>query len=118
MDHKRRTVRHVYEEINKILFTYWDPIGMNDVLPKDEYEAYVGAVYGALANGTSEEGLVRLLTSLENEMIGLRAPVGEKGRSCSKASKPEYYGETKQRRVVRCRTGTIGGDSCPVFRSQ
>jgi len=86
MDQRTRQARQIYGAINEILFTYWDPIGMNDVLPKDEYESYVGEVYRALANGKSEAGLVRLLTSIENESIGLRAPLGRKTETPSCAS--------------------------------
>ena len=68
----------VYTQINEILFTYWDPIGMNEVIPRDEYEAYVGTVYRALANGVSEFGIVKLLTTIENERIGVRAPTKRK----------------------------------------
>ena len=78
MDSKARQARQIYSAINDILFTYWDPIGINDVAPKDEYEAYVADVYRALVNGKSERGLVSLLTSIENKSIGLRAPLRRK----------------------------------------
>jgi hypothetical protein len=78
MDGKAQQARRIYSEINDILFTYWDPIGISAVAPKDEYEAYVADVYRALANDKSERALVRLLTTIENQRIGLRAPVGRK----------------------------------------
>ena len=74
MDRRARQARRIYSAINEILHTYWDPIGMNDALPKDEYEGYVGVVYRALADGKSEAGLVSLLTTLENNSLGLRSP--------------------------------------------
>lgn len=78
MDGNTRRARQIHEAISHILFTYWDPIGMNDALPNDEYDAYVGEVYGALVHGKSEKGLVNLLTSIENESIRLRAPLARK----------------------------------------
>jgi hypothetical protein len=81
MDHGARQARQIYSAINEILFTYWDPIGMNEALPKDEYEAYVADVYRALVNGKSEWGLVKLLTSIENEKIGVRAPQKRKAEA-------------------------------------
>jgi hypothetical protein len=78
MDRRARQARQIYSTINEILHTYWDPIGMNDALPKDEYEGYVGVVYRALADGKSETELVSLLTTLENKAIGLRAPWQDK----------------------------------------
>jgi len=81
MDLRTRQARQICSAINEILFTFWDPIGMNDVLPNDEYEAYVGEVYRALVNGKSEAGLVKLLTAIENRSIGLRAPQKRKAEA-------------------------------------
>ena len=78
MDSRSRKAREIYSAINDILHSHWDPIGMNEALPKDEYEAYVGTVYRALVNGQSEFSLISLLTSIENDSIGLRAPLNRK----------------------------------------
>ena len=78
MDRRARQARQIHSAINDILFEYWDPIGMNEALPRDEYEAYVADVYRALVNGKSEAGLVQLLTTMENERIGLRASLEQK----------------------------------------
>ena len=78
MDLRARRARQILSAINDILFEYWDPIGMNDALPRDEYEGYVADVYRALVNGKSEAGLVELLTAIENERIGLRASLKQK----------------------------------------
>ena len=78
MDNRSRRAREIYSAINDILYSYWDPIGMRGALPKDEYEAYVGKVYRALVDGKSEFGLIRLLTSMENNSLGVRAPMSRK----------------------------------------
>lgn len=78
MDDRTRRAREIYSAINDILYAYWDPIGFGEALPKDEYEGYVGVVYRAIADGKSEQELVALLTDLENERIGLRAPWPQK----------------------------------------
>jgi hypothetical protein len=74
MDDRTRRAWEIYSAINDILYAYWDPIGFDEALPKDEYEGYVGAVYRAITNGKSEQELVALLTHIENERIGLRVP--------------------------------------------
>lgn len=81
MDRRTRRARQSHSAINEILFTYWNPIGMNDALPKDEYQAYVADVYRALVNGKSEWGLVSVLTAIENEKIGVRAPQKRKAEA-------------------------------------
>ena len=78
MDARKARAREIQQEISQILFECWDPIGLNDVLPRDEYDAYVGMVYRALFNGKRELGIVRLLTEIEDSHIGLRASYAEK----------------------------------------
>ena len=73
MDNKSTRARQIQKEINDILFEFWDPIGFNAALPRDEYNAYVGKVYRALIDGKGELGIVRLLTDIENSYIGCRA---------------------------------------------
>jgi hypothetical protein len=78
MDRRSRQARRIYSAINEILHTYWDPIGMGEAPPKDEYESYVGVVYRALADGKSEAELVSLLATLENDAVGLSTPWQQK----------------------------------------
>jgi hypothetical protein len=77
MDSRSKRARELQAAINDILFQSWDPIGMNDVLPKDEYESYVGSIYRALVDGAKEFRILRLLTQLESS-IGCRAPLKRK----------------------------------------
>ncbi len=44
----------IQESIRHILFYDWDPIGINDLAPDDEYDSYVGGIYRLLASGASE----------------------------------------------------------------
>ena len=70
MSTKSKRARQVQDQINRILFESWDPIGMKDVLPTDEYEGYVGPVYRALVNGADEAKIIALLTQLESQIGG------------------------------------------------
>ncbi|MEQ1922068.1 MAG: hypothetical protein ABL952_06130, partial [Pyrinomonadaceae bacterium] len=48
----------------------WDPIGINDSAPNDEYDAYIGVIYRSLASGASEADLAEELRKLELTQIG------------------------------------------------
>jgi hypothetical protein len=72
MNSRSKRAREIQEEINRILFQSWDPIGMNDCLPPDEYESYVAPVYRALVDGATEADIISVLTNLESH-IGCRA---------------------------------------------
>jgi hypothetical protein len=72
-----KAARRIQSEINEVLFQYWDPIGLNGALPKDEYARYVAAVYRALADGAGEFQIIRLLTDLEPK-IGCQASIAKR----------------------------------------
>jgi hypothetical protein len=83
MDAKTKRAREVQEEINRILFESWDPIGMNAALPPDEYGAYVGPVYRALANGADESEIISVLANLESQ-IGCQARWPDKRKAAAR----------------------------------
>lgn len=66
----------VCAEIHRILVTDWDPIGVMDDpdWPRDEYDRYIGEIFGFLARGESAEFLARHLCFIENAMMGLGSP--------------------------------------------
>ncbi|HEY0502134.1 MAG TPA: hypothetical protein VGD42_01455 [Lysobacter sp.] len=63
-------------EIRRVLVTDWDPIGVMDdpEWPRDEYDRYVGEIFGFLARGESAEFLARHLCLVEDKMMGLGSP--------------------------------------------
>ena len=65
---KERAIR-VQDQIRDVLFNEWDPIGVNDVAPSDEYDAYVGGIYRLLSSGTDSEILAAHLRKLEIEQM-------------------------------------------------
>jgi len=83
MDARSKRAREVQAEINRILFEIWDPIGMKDALPPDEYNAYVGPVYRALSNGANEAEIISVLTRLESH-IGCRAQWPDKRKAAAR----------------------------------
>ncbi|MFN0279741.1 MAG: hypothetical protein ACKVRN_14260 [Pyrinomonadaceae bacterium] len=59
----------VQEKIREVLFNEWDPIGVKDTAPSDEYDAYIGSIYRLLATGTTSEVLAAHLQKLEIEQM-------------------------------------------------
>jgi len=59
----------VQQKIREVLFNEWDPIGVNDYAPSDEYDAYIGGIYRLLASGTDSEILATHLRKLEIEQM-------------------------------------------------
>ena len=59
--------------IQAILLHDWDPIGVEDIPEaQDEYDSYIGGVYGLLSSGASEQQIIDRLHSIETERMGLR----------------------------------------------
>ena len=62
--------REVRSKIRDILMTEWDPIGVNDVPEAaDEYDSYIGGIYGLLEQGASEESIRAHLRKIEIDQM-------------------------------------------------
>ena len=58
MDSKHK---ELYKKVDEILWNDWDPIGINDSAPRDEYQGYVPEIFKMLIeNKTEKEIAVRL----------------------------------------------------------
>jgi hypothetical protein len=68
---KKEKAVEIQESIRKILFYDWDPIGINDFGPDDEYDSYVGGIYRLLASGADEYKIIERLYQLETIGMGL-----------------------------------------------
>lgn len=73
----------VWIEIDKILWKDWDPIGVNDFAPTDEYQSYVSQIFHLLINGASIEEIADRLYRIETKVIG----VGGNKENCRSAAK-------------------------------
>lgn len=62
--------------IRAILVNDWDPIGVMDdpEWPRDEYDLYIGELYGFIQRGESVEFVARHLCFIEEAQIGLGSP--------------------------------------------
>lgn len=57
--------KSLYKEVQRALWTEWDPIGVNthdDPGPSNEYDGYAAAVLRSLNSGEGERGLARFST--------------------------------------------------------
>jgi len=63
--------KDLYKFIDEILWNDWDPIGINDVAPRDEYQGYTPNIFSLKINGANKETIARKLYEIETETIGV-----------------------------------------------
>jgi hypothetical protein len=73
MRSEARRGREIQDLIREVLLRYWDPIGVaqDEEWPRDEYDAYIGEIYGFMARGETEEFIARHLCFIEDKLMGL-----------------------------------------------
>ncbi len=72
--------KSLYRDVQRALWTEWDPIGVNtpdDPGPSDEYDGYAASVLRALNAGGGDVGLARVLDAIERESMGMGRPFSE-----------------------------------------
>lgn len=84
MEERERLARNIQDQISRILFEDWDPIGLKDILPSDEYDSYVGGVYRLLASGATCERVAEHLTDLERNYFGYHQATKERNMPAAK----------------------------------
>jgi len=65
----RNKATAIQESIRQILFNDWDPIGINDSAPDDEYDSYIAGVYRLLVSGASGSEISEHLRQIEITQI-------------------------------------------------
>ena len=66
------------EEIRQILLNDWDPIGVKEIPEaRDEYDSYIGGVYGLLCSSATAEEIAVYLAGIEARAMGLGRPPQE-----------------------------------------
>lgn len=63
--------RAIYLAINEILWHDWDPIGVNNITPRDEYENYTPEIFRLKMSGARTEEIANKLLELEQNTIGM-----------------------------------------------
>ena len=64
----RKSIQEITQRIREILMRDWDPIGVPD-LPADEYDTYIGGIYGLIVRGSTVDEIERHLRAIEVERI-------------------------------------------------
>jgi len=61
----------LYKKIDDILWFDWDPIGVNDLAPRDEYQSYVPEIFGLVKAKADRQEIANRLHKLETENMGM-----------------------------------------------
>jgi len=70
-DPREKLAKGIMKQIHDVLWKDWDPIGVNDAAPEDEYDSYIGGVYRLLASGCTRGALVNHLLRIELDTMAL-----------------------------------------------
>ncbi len=69
---EKYAARAVKQEISKVLWEIWDPIGVNTwPEARDEYESYVNQVFVLIVNRASDEEIGLHLFHIASQAVGL-----------------------------------------------
>jgi len=64
--------KKLYLQIDEILWNDWDPIGINDIAPRDEYQSYSPIIFSLKRKkGVKSEDIALKLNEIEKEIIGV-----------------------------------------------
>ena len=62
---------NLYQQIDQILWEDWDPIGINDDAPRDEYQGYTPLILKLVKSKSDSTKIAEKLYEIETELIGL-----------------------------------------------
>lgn len=65
----------LYKKIYDILWFDWDPIGINDIAPRDEYQGYVPEIFGLVKAKADRQEIADRLHRLETENMGMSGTI-------------------------------------------
>lgn len=63
--------KELYQKIDEILWTDWDPIGVNDIAPRDEYQGYTPTIFNLIKKNSDKETIAQKLFDFETQNMGL-----------------------------------------------
>ena len=61
----------LYKIIDDILWLEWDPIGVNDIAPRDEYQGYVPEILGLVKANAGRQEIANRLYKLETDNMAM-----------------------------------------------
>jgi hypothetical protein len=63
--------KELYKAVDEILWNDWDPIGVNEIAPRDEYQSYVPEIFSMLIQNKTDIEISDRLYKIETETIGV-----------------------------------------------
>ncbi len=64
--------RRVKQEIDRILWEVWDPIGVNqETVARSEYNSYVNGIFELLVSGATDDAIAQHLLRIVNQRMEL-----------------------------------------------
>ena len=61
----------LYKGVDEILWNDWNPIGVNDIAPRAEYQSYVPEIFSLLIQNKTDKEISDRLYKIETETIGV-----------------------------------------------
>jgi len=68
---KMKEQKDFCKEIDEILWNDWNPIGLNNTAPRDEYQGYTPTILKLKNNGADKETIAKTLHEIETGTIGV-----------------------------------------------
>ncbi|WP_448606843.1 hypothetical protein [Paenimyroides ceti] len=65
----------LYKKIDNILWFDWDPIAVNDIAPRDEYQSYVPEIFRLVKAKSDRQEIANRLYKLETENMGMSGTI-------------------------------------------
>ena len=65
----------LYKKIDDVLWFDWDPIGVNDVAPRDEYQSYVPEIFNLVKAKENRQVIADRLLKLETKNMGMNGTI-------------------------------------------
>ncbi len=69
-DSRESRAAKIQDSIRQVLRRDWNPIGVGDEWPEDEYDSYIAPVYRILAGSRSEQEMIECLFMVERDIFG------------------------------------------------
>jgi hypothetical protein len=63
--------RAIKQQIDRILWEVWDPIGVNTIAPLDEYSSYVNRIFELLVSPATDDEIATHLYNIASDTMGL-----------------------------------------------
>lgn len=65
----------LFKKVDDILWFDWDPIGINDIAPRDEYQPYVAEIFGLVKAKSDRQEIADRLHKIETDNMGMSGTI-------------------------------------------